>query len=128
MKFNQQRSETFRITNGTRQGSVLSPALWCVYLDDLLVELRKLKLGCYVEGVWLGACAYADDLLCMAPTRSMLQEMVKVCQQYGEKHNMIFSTDSVPARSKTKCIYVNGKIKYISVQLRCCWKVESCLW
>ena len=38
----------------------------------------------------------------------MLQEMVKVCQRYGEKHNMIFSTDPVPARSKTKCIYFDG--------------------
>ena len=33
------KSKTFRITNGTRQGSVLSPALFAVYLDGLLQEL-----------------------------------------------------------------------------------------
>ena len=33
------RSTTFRLTNGTRQGSVLSPTLFSVYLDDLLVQL-----------------------------------------------------------------------------------------
>ena len=33
------RSITFRLTNGTRQGSVLSPTLFSVYLDDLLIEL-----------------------------------------------------------------------------------------
>ena len=104
-----QKSQTFTLTNGTRQGSVLSPDLWCVYLDDLLVELRTLKLGCYVEGVWVGACAYADDLLCMAPTRSMLQQMVTVCEQYGDTHNMVFSTDPVAAKSKTKCMLVCGK-------------------
>jgi len=32
-------SEPISLTNGTRQGSVLSPALWCIYLDGLLEEL-----------------------------------------------------------------------------------------
>ena len=32
-------SDSFSVTNGTRQGSVLSPALFAVYLDDLLLEL-----------------------------------------------------------------------------------------
>ena len=113
VKLGGRRSETFTLTNGTRQGSVLSPALWCIYLDDLLVELRSLKLGCYVAGVWVGACAYADDLLCMAPTRSMLQKMVSVCEQYGKTHNMVFSTDPVPSKSKTKSMLVCGKDRVI---------------
>ena len=92
VKLNGRKSQTFNIANGTRQGSVLSPELWCVYLDDLLVELRRLKLGGYVGEVWLWACAY---ILCMAPQRSILQEMVKVCEKYGDLHNMVFSTDPV---------------------------------
>ena len=83
MKLSGRRSGIFRITNGTRQGSVLSPALWCVYLDDLIRKLRDLKLGCYVAGVWMGATGYADDLLLLAPVRSVLAEMVRVCEQYG---------------------------------------------
>ena len=105
------KSPTFTLTNGTRQGSVLSPALWCVYIDDLLKELRSLKLGCYVGGVWMGACAYADDLLCLAPNRTVLQQMVTVCEEYGSTHNMVFSTDPVPAKSKTKCMLICGKNK-----------------
>ena len=76
-------SELFTLTNGTRQGSVLSPALWCIYLDGLLIELRNKKLGCYVAGLWMGACAYADDLICLAPTRLVLQQMMDVCENYG---------------------------------------------
>ena len=38
------KSSAFKLTNGTRQGSVLSPLLFSVYLDDLLVKLRDLKL------------------------------------------------------------------------------------
>ena len=50
-----QVSEEFTMTNGTRQGSVLSPALWCIYLDGLLEELRRKKLGYHVAGLWMGA-------------------------------------------------------------------------
>lgn len=103
------RSSTFKLSNGTRQGSVLSPALWCVYLEDLLTELRNLKLGCYIGGVWMGVCAYADDLLCMAPNRNVLQQMVAVCQRYGRENNLVFSTDPNPSKSKTKCMLVCGR-------------------
>ena len=37
-------SESFRVTNGTRQGSVGSPKPFAVYLDGLLLELRQLKV------------------------------------------------------------------------------------
>ena len=71
----------------------------CIYLDGLLEELRRKKLGCYVAGLWMGACAYADDLLSLAPTRLVLQQMI---------HNLVFSTDPVPAKSTTKGIYFCG--------------------
>ena len=102
-------SDPFTLTNGTRQGSVISPALWCIYLDGLLWELRKRKLGCFVRGLWMGACAYADDLLCLAPTRLVLQKMMEVCEQYGREHNLVFSTDPVPSKSKTKGIFFCGE-------------------
>jgi hypothetical protein len=104
------RSGTFCITNGTRQGSVLSQALWCVYLDDLIKKLRNLKLGAHVAGVWMGATGYADDLLLLAPVRSVLAEMVRVCEEYGEQHNMVFSTHPIPSKSKTKCMFFCGHL------------------
>ena len=107
------KSSSFRITNGTRQGSVLSPALFSVYLDDLIIKLRELGLGCHVGGWWMGACGYADDLILLAPLRSVLQEMVRVCQEYGELHNLVFSTDPNPANSKTKCLYFCGRMNNV---------------
>ena len=99
------KSSTFSITNGTRQGSVLSPFLFSVYLDDLIQQLRTLGLGCHIGGRWMGACAYADDLILLAPVRSVLQEMLTICQEYGEKHNLVYSTDPNPVKSKTKCLF-----------------------
>ena len=115
VKLSGKRSSSFRLTNGTRQGSVLSPVLFSVYLDDLLAKLRQLQLGCHIGGWWYGALGYADDLILLAPNREVLQTMVAVCERYGKEHNLVFSTDPVPAKSKTKCMYFcgrNGSVKY----------------
>ena len=69
VKWGNSRSNTFTIVNGTRQGSILSPALFAVYVDTLLVELRQLGVGCKVAGVYMGAMGFCDDLLLLAPTR-----------------------------------------------------------
>ena len=109
-------SEQFSISNGTRQGSVLSPHLFSAcYLDELLVKLRKLGIGCHVAGVWFGACLYADDVCLLANSRDVLQRMVKVCEDYGAEHNLVFSTDPNPNKSKTKCMLFSRKSTTIMV-------------
>ena len=66
-------------------------------------------LGCHVAGVWVGAAGYADDLVLLAPSRETMSKMLKVCADYAEIHNLVFSTDVNPLKSKTKCIFMNGK-------------------
>ena len=103
-------SEEFVISNGTRQGSVLSPYLFSsCYLDELLVKLRKLDIGCHIAGVWIGACCYADDICLLAPNAHVLQRMVTICEKYALEHNIVFSTNPSPAQSKTKCVLFSGK-------------------
>ena len=101
-------SSSFRLQNGTRQGAVASPALWAVYVDDMLIELRRQGLGCYVAGVWVGAFLYVDDLALLAPTRSALAAMLAVVEDYSKSHNLHFSVDPNPKLSKTKCIFFGG--------------------
>ena len=59
--------------------------------------------------MWQGAAGYADDLILLAPSRETMSKMIEVCENYAIDHNLIFSTDPVPAKSKTKCIYMCGK-------------------
>ena len=93
-------SSTFGIVNGTRQGSVASPAFWCIYLDPLFADLRRAGIGCHLAGV------YADDLLLLAPSRDATQRMLRTCEHFTNNNNIMFWTDPDPGRSKSKAIYV----------------------
>ena len=53
---------------------------------------------------------YADDLLLMAPTRSAMASMLKVCEEFAWKHNIGFSTHPDAKLSKTKCLYMCGNM------------------
>ena len=97
-------SRDFGVGNGTRQGSCLSPALLSVYMDELLQELRASGVGCWVQGEFAGAGSYCDDLVLLSPTRSALQIQMSICEDYARRHNLVFSTDPDPRKSKTKCL------------------------
>ena len=67
IKWGNHFSKPFATSNGVKQGGVLSPVLFTLYIDKLLNRLRQAKLGCYVGDIFMGAFAYADDvarLLC----------------------------------------------------------------
>ena len=48
----------FSATNGVKQGGVLSPRLFNVYLNELLSKLRENGLGCHMNGQFVGTFIY----------------------------------------------------------------------
>ena len=83
VKWNNTFSRSFRVLTGVRQGGILSPRLFVIYIDDLLVALRKSGVGCHLIGYFVAAIMYADDLALIAPTRSALQKLLNICHNYG---------------------------------------------
>ena len=95
-----------------KQGSVLSPALFLFYMDDLFVLLRKSGAGCHLGGVFAGSVGYADDLLLLSPSRSGMEKMLRICEQYAMDTNLHkYSTHPDPVKSKSKCIFMSGHMK-----------------
>ena len=66
-------SRLFKMTNGVKQGAVLSAILYCFYTNGLFQNLRDQKVGCWIQGTFTGAVGYADDNLVMSPTLAGLQ-------------------------------------------------------
>ena len=51
-----------------------------------------------------GIVVYADDNWLLAPSHAALQDMINTCVEYANDHNLTFSTDKNPVKSKTKCL------------------------
>ena len=64
--------------------------------------LREKKSGCWIQGKFCGIVGYADDNFLMAPSREALQDMLDCCHEYASTHNLKYSTDPNPVKSKTK--------------------------
>ena len=93
-----QQSEDFNPTCGLRQGSVISPILFNIYLDDLSQKLNKSKIGCNILSTILNHVCYADDLVVLSPSFKGLRYLLKLCEEFSKSHDIIFNG------IKSKCI------------------------
>jgi len=98
VRWNSSLSPPFATTNGVRQGGVLSPILFTIYLDDLLTGLKDLGVGCHWDGCFVGAVGYADDVALLAPSPSALRIMLHFCENFANMHSLTFNA------SKTQLI------------------------
>ena len=103
VRWNNGYSDSFGVSNGVKQGGVLSPILFCVYIDNLLMSLKKNDIGCHVGSHLYGAFGYADDIMLLGPSVSGLQNMLECCSEFAYTYNVKFDP------SKSKCITYSQK-------------------
>ena len=73
----------FVITNGVRQGGILSPLLFNVYMDGLSSSLSNTPTGCVIGGVMVNHIMYADVII--SPSVKGLQRLLHIiCAVYGQ--------------------------------------------
>lgn len=92
VKWDKHLSDTFQAKNGVKQGGILSPILFCLYTEELLIELKSSGVGCHIGQTFVGAIGYADDISLQSPTISGLNIMLKVAQSFSETHFIKFNS------------------------------------
>ena len=85
-------SNSFNVSNGVRQGGILSPYLFCIYMDDLSSRLNGIYAGCKIGARILNHLFYADDLVLMCPSHAGLQDLLNTCEEYAVEHDIKFNT------------------------------------
>ena len=89
---NKHFSHYFRQHRGLCQGSILSPKLYVLYINNLLNMLSHSKKGSMILDIHVSCPTQADDMAIISPTPSNLQNMLLTCQQYSLKWRFRFSS------------------------------------
>ena len=62
VKWSKSVSQYFSIANSVRQGGILSPKLFALYMNGLSGALSLCKAGCYIDDQCINHLMYADDI------------------------------------------------------------------
>ena len=91
VRWDESRSGEFRATNGVRQGGVMSPLLYNVYIDELNTLLSRSLAGCKLDECKINNISYADDMVLLAPSVTALQELIHICERYAVSHDIVYN-------------------------------------
>jgi len=103
-KWGDEFSDYFDVSSGTKQGGVLSPDFFALYIDELIQILKAAKVGCHILNVFISCILFADDLTLLAPTRSSMQRMIQICSEFCSKNCLTMNT------AKTKTLLFGKKV------------------
>lgn len=98
-------SETFNVTLGVKQGCVLSPLLFSLFINDINEELPG---GLNIGDATIKLLMYADDLVLFAEDRVTLQDMIDKLAEYCRAWGLVVNLN----KSKT-LVFRNGGRKSI---------------
>ena len=85
-------SSCFMVTNGVKQGGILSPKLFTLYMNDLSILLNNCNLGGKIGGQLLNHLIYADDVCLISLSAHAMQEMINICQTFANSHDLLFNS------------------------------------
>ena len=80
VKWGSVMSHFYELKAGVRQGGVLSPILFGIYIDGVFNIVDKTNIGCRIGAICTGILMYADDIILLAPSVQALQSLISLCE------------------------------------------------
>ena len=76
------------VTNGVKQGGILSSSLFNVYMNNLSLSLNHSGVGGSLGDNLINHLCYADDLCLMALSSPGMQKLLDTCDAYATSHQL----------------------------------------
>ena len=108
IKQNNFKSSLFDLNIGVRQGCIMSPILFNIFLCDLAKSLHEMGGGLSLDKDPINSIFWADDLVMFANSEKKLQEMLNLLEAYCKENELLINT------KKTKCMIFNKSGRILS--------------
>ena len=98
--------DTFKVEQGVYQGCSLSPILFSVFINNLLIAVKQTGLGIQLSsGKRVGGMLFADNFVGIIDSKESLQNLIDIVYSYCSKWRlranvsksaeMVFSKDAI---------------------------------
>ena len=89
--FSRQLDFTRFVGNGVKQGGIISPILFNIYMGDLSMHLNSSGIGGYLGTAFIHHLCYADDLCLISLSSSGKQQVLHICNKYAAEHQLLYN-------------------------------------
>ena len=87
-----------RVESGVRQGGILSPFLFKLYIDCIINDISDKEIGCRLGFTRINILAYADDIVLISDTHDNLDKLMTMLNSSIQELKLLIN------RGKSKCI------------------------
>ena len=87
------RTDWFQVNLGLRQGCILSPLLFNLFINDLREEVHKLGKGVMCGNIKVSFVYFADDIVLLAKCKKDLEYMLNSMYNYSLQWRIKFNYD-----------------------------------
>ena len=93
VRINGMSTDFFDVKCGLKQGCLLSPLLFNLYIDDLIRDMNLLNIGIKIDDEKICILLYADDVILIADTEEDLQTLLKCLHDWSERNGLKINKD-----------------------------------
>ena len=119
VRFMNTLSDEWKISNGVRQGGVLSGLLFNVYIDSLLNRISRMNIGCRLGIINANIIAYTDDIVLLPLSANALKLLLKEISTSAMEINLSFNY------SKSKVMIFRSNKRKTDIIPRNCFEIKD---